>query len=767
MDKKNFPSLDELLNKVRQSEPVMQEDEAMNWLNAQKELPLQKHRSKPFKTIIMTSIIFSLGITVLLWSPQVKVGNSQQSTDDSQQSMVNGHQTTVDGQQTTVNSYPSKVEVPSNNAYQLSTVDSGLLTQIDTPRIDTFRVIKIQNDIRIGEGTEPGKELEQEFVFDIQIESADQSPCRDEVNALVLEPEALKKLGIVSDQGTLLYQQDHTPKGQVKLVFQGMMLSNQSWAVSGLSHLTAPDILPLGISNCKGRFQFPTSDIPDSLTLLAALAIRVPVNEEGDYLLFWFPRNKEILAMLPEQERETSLHSDVLYHQKPWSSPVIRMPMMAKVELKKLLWEPEETTIELGERAKDLGIKVDETGVHFKRDLRKVDLSRNWHNVEIKSALLEKEQFEENRVKKIQPFYVSKDHFYQGLGQGEVTSMISGTYESFTFDKFRLVALKVSSPEGDYIFWYPYSPALKSLLTPEEQKSIEAKLSKIDPAVRFDPIRPKYDKWEELFVDETPVTESLNAVEPGRSVLNKLGVKINEQGEIEVDHLYANNTMMVFAFSKQNTRVEVITGAQEHDSLTRNNLLAVTGAIVSITDDLGMQPRMFNSEFKDYQMNELIPVLVRSGQTYTLNDKINQNWRPDIILWFKPTKEILSILESEGEGAIWGDVTSVEIPDTAQADCRYTELCRNKPGVFNSALLFPNPASSFANFSWVAAEASDYTIKLFALNGAEVKAFTNLIAQPGKNQYTLDLAGLPPGIYMMILSSDKGDELHERLVIRE
>ncbi|MHB1278660.1 MAG: T9SS type A sorting domain-containing protein [Bacteroidia bacterium] len=109
----------------------------------------------------------------------------------------------------------------------------------------------------------------------------------------------------------------------------------------------------------------------------------------------------------------------------------------------------------------------------------------------------------------------------------------------------------------------------------------------------------------------------------------------------------------------------------------------------------------------------------------------------------------------------------MEIPDTSASNCRYTEVCRNKTGVFHSQLIFPNPATSYANFSWTSDEAANYTIKLYALNGKEVRAFDGLSALAGKNQYMMDLSSLPPGIYMVILSSDKGDEMHERLVIRE
>ncbi len=793
MDKKNFPSLDELLNKVRQSEPVVREDEAINWLHAQKELPLQKHRFKPSKIIIMTSIISSLGIVALLWIAGTGRTENLQSTEetmdhrpwtmdspetmdhrpwtmDSSLIVSDEHfQSSNEGSSGAPVSSSAMVHGPWSMVQNpLSTVDRGPLTiPIDTPRTDTLRVIRIQNDIRELDRTDEVPEIVQEFVFDIQIDPANNIPCRGEVNALVLDPQALKKLGIVSDQGTLLYQQDNTREGQIKLVFQGTMLSKSSRNGTGLSSLAAPDILPLAIINCHGIFQYPGTEIPDSNLLEAALAIRVVVNEKGDYLVFWFPRNNEILAMLPEQTREMIQNSDILYHQKPWSVQADILPLTARVQLKKLPWEPVETTIFFPEdRLHELGIKVDQSGIHFDRQ-SKIDISENWHNVEIKKQLSEKEQFEETNVKKLQPYYVSKAHFFQGMRQ-EIMSLNQGTYESFTFDKYRLVAIQVSHPEeGDYLFWYPYSPALKSLLTPEQQKLIEAKLSKIDPAIRFDPERPNYALWEDLFMDEKPATEALNAVQPGMGVLTKLGVVINKDGGIAVNLLDAKNAMMVFEFSKQGTRFNHMPVAPVPDSLTRSNMLASTEAIVSITDDLGMMPRMFNEEVKGYQMNQLIPVLVRSGQTYTLSDRINQNWRPDIILWFKPTQEVLSILESEGAGAIWGDISSTEVPDTSAGNCRYTEVCRNKTGVFNSHLLYPNPATLFANFSWVASEASDYSIKLFAVNGAEVKAFSNLHAEVGKNQYSMDLSGLPAGIYMMILSSDKGDEIHERLVIRE
>jgi hypothetical protein len=47
------------------------------------------------------------------------------------------------------------------------------------------------------------------------------------------------------------------------------------------------------------------------------------------------------------------------------------------------------------------------------------------------------------------------------------------------------------------------------------------------------------------------------------------------------------------------------------------------------------------------QLPGLVPILVRSGQEYTVKDKIMGNWRPDVIFWYEHSDLLLQVLQPE------------------------------------------------------------------------------------------------------------------------
>jgi len=482
------------------------------------------------------------------------------------------------------------------------------------------------------------------------------------------------------------------------------------------------------------------------------------------------------MKLLPKELSENSKYEDLYHVELPEAIERNTPPTYgAHNPLLRNVWLDKSELIQNESFANKLGIEHNGDGFVVQRNGIKMSQGGSYMssvNIVRFKKFDEVEQWENEDINKQIPFYITSDSFYLN-GFDIITTPRVGLenlepQDELMFERYRLVGFSFNIPElGTRIFWYPYSPAIKSILSPEQRAMVEARLEKVDPKLRYGYIRPEYKNIENLLIDEKAVTEALNAIQLSPNILKSLGVEVNSNGTILVESMDFKENYSTLEFSKLSSRFGGFEKVSNMDSTTKKNLKTATTNLMCITDDLGLLPRMFTNQ--EYTMNELIPVLVRSGQTYTLYDKIHRYYRPDLILWFKPTPEILAIIESGGQEAVWGDIKSTEIPDTTSegVDCRYTEVCRNKVGVFRDQKIFPNPAVGYSNFSWTAEEASDYSIKLYALNGKEVRAYEGLKASEGKNQYMMDLSNLPPGIYMVILTSAKGDEMHERLVVRE
>ncbi len=74
---------------------------------------------------------------------------------------------------------------------------------------------------------------------------------------------------------------------------------------------------------------------------------------------------------------------------------------------------------------------------------------------------------------------------------------------------------------------------------------------------------------------------------------------------------------------------------------------------------------------------------------------------------------------------------------------------------------YPNPASSKLMVELLNAPEEQLSIRLFEMNGAEVKS-----VQLTTKHKLLDLTDLPPGIYLIGLYTDKGEKLSQRKLIR-
>lgn len=88
------------------------------------------------------------------------------------------------------------------------------------------------------------------------------------------------------------------------------------------------------------------------------------------------------------------------------------------------------------------------------------------------------------------------------------------------------------------------------------------------------------------------------------------------------------------------------------------------------------------------------------------------------------------------------------------------------PGASGTATVraFPNPAGDQATVIYTSDRNSSVTIHLLNVNGQEVKTVSGLTAVTGSNQITIDLSGLPDGVYTGVLEMQHGQPQHCRIV---
>jgi hypothetical protein len=200
--------------------------------------------------------------------------------------------------------------------------------------------------------------------------------------------------------------------------------------------------------------------------------------------------------------------------------------------------------------------------------------------------------------------------------------------------------------------------------------------------------------------------------------------------------------------------VRVNDGSNPHDSLHKSmkvsNVERRIELLSTSTDSgSGMHHRLnidsvIERAFDEMQMhqpdvNKLIPLLVETR----VNGKAN-----DLILWYDATPEITKVLDNNSR----------------------TENAIQEPVPTNGALseikLFPNPATNTSTLHYTLAAPRSITVGLYNLLGQKLLELGKLSGQAaGSGEVKLDLSSVTPGVYLVVASTDKGEQLTQRIVI--
>ncbi len=163
-----------------------------------------------------------------------------------------------------------------------------------------------------------------------------------------------------------------------------------------------------------------------------------------------------------------------------------------------------------------------------------------------------------------------------------------------------------------------------------------------------------------------------------------------------------------------------------------------------------------------------VPIIVRSGDINLAEDKANKRWRADIIIWYEPNEKLFNALPARIANDLRAEYQSVFVnKEKNGASCKYFEACKNNPGVIQSYSIFPNPTDDELNLEFTLRSNRVINASIYTVNGQLVKhILTNKACETGIIKQTTHINDLSPGMYLLVIESDKGDIISQRIVRR-
>ncbi len=147
------------------------------------------------------------------------------------------------------------------------------------------------------------------------------------------------------------------------------------------------------------------------------------------------------------------------------------------------------------------------------------------------------------------------------------------------------------------------------------------------------------------------------------------------------------------------------------------------------------------SPSKPMNPNSLIPIVVRTNAS-------SEN-EGGFILWYQPTQELLNVIKGDRQSV----VTKVSITSN---------------DIFFGISIFPNPAHGDANLQFQLRENRSVRVDLQDITGKQISIVSRSNdLSAGKHEIKIQTQDLSSGIYIVLLTTDKGERSIQRLVIEK
>ncbi|MFY7732843.1 MAG: T9SS type A sorting domain-containing protein [Bacteroidia bacterium] len=241
--------------------------------------------------------------------------------------------------------------------------------------------------------------------------------------------------------------------------------------------------------------------------------------------------------------------------------------------------------------------------------------------------------------------------------------------------------------------------------------------------------------------------------------LKKLGISF-EKKAIKMPIISYKNSTVFISLRKRNSSTLF------HFDTSENQNKPLYPIPLLVTDQSGLYWRFYNldttyevGKFNEYtskmtqQLNNCIPI------------KIVQN-NVSIIAWYEPDSLFLSSLPNTESTEIKTEYHAIS-NNLPAPSCKYFEVCQNVTGKINSYLAYPNPAEQTLNIEIDLAEERQLEFIITDITGKIIKTLNqNLNQAKGTQTYTYQIGELTEGMYLLVITTDKGEKVSTRIVKR-
>lgn len=174
-----------------------------------------------------------------------------------------------------------------------------------------------------------------------------------------------------------------------------------------------------------------------------------------------------------------------------------------------------------------------------------------------------------------------------------------------------------------------------------------------------------------------------------------------------------------------------------------------------------------NPQAKEILSNKMIPVHIGS----------KAEKRSDVFFWYYPTKEFISALPEryrlslEKELAV---IDEAEKKNLCAGDvCRkltapsFFDYCRSQSGAIERSSLTTVSAQKKTIAELDLSESRTISVSVYDQSGKFIsKIVTGLVVESGIQQVTIDLNGLSQGAYLLAITTEKGEQVIQRIIVQ-
>lgn len=347
---------------------------------------------------------------------------------------------------------------------------------------------------------------------------------------------------------------------------------------------------------------------------------------------------------------------------------------------------------------------------------------------------------------------------YKSTSNGDIKSVTTNIEKVNKLDTFKISKESMINLDTNYNEFHP-----------ETSMNNQDTINKVKSHITIDTIGEN----EYVIRSDQPVQIHIPNRNPNMKVFSKEKYRIVGKDTIYEKESYINEINSLDKNSEaekaKRKRLGIKTYYIENVStLTINNVTLQDSNIIEnknsiLESDEIDDKKLENMSFDifNYNINELIPIEISF-------DGVNI----DFIVWYEATDDFLSKLPTKIKAKINPELMAL----TEQMD-----HCENEPiekketvmdvwsgcsGAIKEMKVFPNPTTSNSNVEFELQDNRVISIAIFDLSGKLIKNVkSGMSLGKGNTKELLNLTGVNPGLYYVVVKSEKGEQALQRIII--